>query len=332
VHLLVDDNDTTWINGTLVGATDGAGAQRSYPIPAALLKPTGNVIVVRDFDTGGNGGIYGDPAALKLSFLGGTDIPLAGQWLFRYSAPLTGLGRYPVAIVGNQNYPTLLFNGMISPIELFTIKGALWYQGESNSQKPLQYRTLLPTMIADWRARWNEGSFPFLIVQIAGWQPGTTWPELRQAQWLTAQTVPNTGIVTTIDIGDQTDIHPRNKQEVGRRLALVAESTVYGKAVVSSGPIYKSADVEGSSIRVSFEQPDNGLVVQGGVPLTGFEIAGSDGKFVPADAKVDGDTVVVSSAQVPAPVAVQYDWSGYPNGNLYNQANLPAFPFKSDEK
>jgi sialate O-acetylesterase len=284
-------------------------------------------------DTGGVGGVYGDPANFKVGFAGGQDVMLAGNWQYKLAANLTQLPAFPGAIANNPNYPSTLYNGMIAPIDLFGIKGALWYQGEANAGNAIQYRTLLPTMITDWRARWNEGNFPFLIVQLAGWQPGgASWPELRQAQWLTAVNVPNTGIVTAIDTGDQADIHPKNKQEVGRRLALVAEATTYGKKVAYSGPVFQSATVEGATIRITFTQLGGGLVAQGGTALTGFEIAGSDGNFVAADAKIDGSTVVVSSAQVTAPVAVQYDWSAYPNGNLYNQASLPTFPFKSDEK
>jgi sialate O-acetylesterase len=246
-------------------------------------------------------------------------------------APVNGQVVSPTGF--NQNYPTALFNGMVSPLLTYGIKGALWYQGESNAGRGLEYRTLLPTMISDWRSRWNEGNFPFLIVQLAGWQPGgSAWPEIRQAQWMTASKLPETGIVTAIDVGDATDIHPKNKQEVGRRLALVAEATVYGKKVAHSGPVYKSMVVKGSTIQISFDQVEGGLVVKGGAPLSGFEVAGADGNFVAANAKVARGSVVVSAPTVPIPVAVQYDWSSYPSGNLYNKANLPAFPFKTDEK
>jgi sialate O-acetylesterase len=336
VHLQVDDNDTTWINGQLVGQSIGVGVHRAYAVPSTVLKQVGNVIVVRCLDTGGLGGIYGGPDDLKLTVAGGQDVPLAGTWQYRISADLPNVTPLPLTIANNQNYPTELYNGMISPIENYGIKGALWYQGESNADnanRALQYRTLLPAMITDWRTRWNEGNFPFLIVQLANFdQGGPNWPELRQAQWLTAATLPNTGIATAIDIGNQTDIHPKNKQEVGRRLALVAEATTYGKKVAYSGPVYKSSTVKDSSIRISFTQTNGGLNAKGGAPLTGFEIAGTDGKFVIADATIDGNSVVVSSPDVPSPTAVQYDWSGYPNGNLYNGAGLPTFPFKTDEK
>jgi sialate O-acetylesterase len=335
MHLLVDDNDTTWINGVRIGATDGFLSSRSYNVPASLLKPTGNVVVVRIYDTGGKGGFWGDPSGLSVNFDGGNIMPLAGTWDYRigFPVPVTTpnlLPEYPGRIAGNINYPTALFNGMINPIDKFTVKGAIWYQGESNADRPVQYRTLLPTMISDWRARWNEGNFPFLIVQLAGFT--TNYAELRQAQWLTAENVPNTGIVTAVDIGELYNIHPNNKQEVGRRLALVAEAKVYRQKVAYSGPVYKGNKIEGSTIRISFDHLYGGLVAKGGEPVTGFEIAGSDGNFVAANAIIDGKSVVVSAPSVTSPIAVQYDWTGFPNGNLFNSAGFPTFPFKTDEK
>jgi len=186
-------------------------------------------------------------------------------------------------------------------------------------------------MINDWRTAWNEGDFPFYIVQLAGWAPGgTSWPDLREAQWLTAQTLKNTGIAATYDIGDKTDIHPKNKQDVGKRLALAAEANTYRMKVDYTGPVYKSMKVEGSAIRISFDPLGGGLTSKDDAPLAGFTIAGSDLNFVAADAKIDGNTVVVSSSNVPAPVAVRYAWLGYTDANLYGKNNLPAFPFRTD--
>ncbi len=197
----------------------------------------------------------------------------------------------------------------------------------------LQYRTLLPAMIANWRSGFGQGNFPFLIVQLAGFAPGgDAWPPLRQAQWLTAQTVPNSGIATAIDVGEQWNIHPHNKQEVGHRLALVAEAKVYGEKMDYAGPVYRMMTVTGGAAHLAFDHLSGGLVAKDGKPLTGFEVAGADGKFVPADAKIDGESVVVSAAQVPTPTAVRYAWAGYPECSLYNKAGLPAFPFDTDEK
>jgi len=232
----------------------------------------------------------------------------------------------------DQNTPTTLFNGMVNPLIPFGIKGAIWYQGEANAGRAYQYRTLLPTMIADWHARWGEGDFPFYIVQLANWAPGgESWPELQEAQWLTAKNVPNAGIATAIDIGDPADIHPKNKQEVGRRLALVAEAQAFGEKVEDSGPLYRSMKVEGSAIRLTFDHLGGGLTAKADGPLTGFTVAGADQKFVPADAHIDGDTIVVSAAQIPSLAAVRYAWAADPAVSLYNKASLPALPFRTDD-
>jgi len=190
-------------------------------------------------------------------------------------------------------------------------------------------------MIQSWRNTWHEGDFPFYIVQLAGFgakpdQPGNdAWAELREAQWMAAQSVRNAGIATAIDIGESRDIHPKNKQEVGRRLALVAEAQAFKMPVEASGPVYRSMKVEGSKIRLNFNHAEGGLSAKNG-PLIGFAIAGDDHKWYWADAQVDGNTVVVSSSNVPHPVAVRYSWATYYESNLYNQAGLPAFPFRTD--
>jgi len=338
LHFLADDNDTTWVNGTRVGATEGANRPRAYTLAASLLKPTGNVIAIRVLDTGGNGGIYGDPASLALMVADGPTVPLAGPWRYKLGVDLAKTTPLPVQVNLDQNSPTVLYNGMVNPLIPFGIKGAIWYQGESNAGQAYQYRTLLPTMIGDWRGRWREGRFPFLIVQLAGFtdppaQPGddpSGWAELREAQWLTAKNTPNTGIATAIDIGDPKDIHPKNKQEVGRRLALVAWAQVYHEKVEDYGPVYRSMTVEGNAIRLRFDHTGGGLVTQGGGPPAGFAVAGSDRKWAWADARIDGDTVVVSSPQVPRPVAVRYAWAAGPLGNLAGRDGLPMFPFRTD--
>jgi sialate O-acetylesterase len=233
---------------------------------------------------------------------------------------------------------TVLYNGMIAPLVPFAIKGAIWYQGESNAGRPEQYRTLLPTMIADWRSRFGVGDFPFFIVQLASFmaskpEPGDSkWAELREAQWLTAKTVPKTGLAVTIDIGDANDIHPKNKPEVGRRLALAARAIAYGEPIEYSGPSYRSMEVKDHAVRLQFDHLGGGLVARGGGPLKGFAVAGDDGRFVWADAAIEGDAVVVSSSKVDKPVAVRYAWADNPDCNLYNKAGLPAPPFRTDSK
>jgi len=330
LHLLADDNDTTWINGTQVGATEGYNTPRAYKIAAGLLKPTGNVIAVRVLDTGGKGGIYGAPAGLNLEFPGGA-LSLTGPWSYKLGTALPANDPVPALQSGNPNVVTVLYNGMIAPLIPFGVKGALWYQGETNAGRGKQYQTLLPTLIKDWRSRFGVGPFPFLIVQLAGWQPGgDAYAELREAQFLTAQTVPNTGIATAIDIGNQTDIHPKDKQDVGARLALVAEARVYGQNVEYSGPVFKSMTIKGGAARISFDHVSGGLMIKNGPTAAGFTVAGADGNFVPADARIDGDSVVVSASQVSSPVAVRYAWGGFPECTLYNKAGLPAFPFRTD--
>jgi len=234
------------------------------------------------------------------------------------------------------NTVTVLYNGMIAPILPFGIKGVVWYQGESNTGRARQYRTLLPTLIRDWRARFGAGDFPFLIVQVANFTDTPQDPtraeraEIREAQRLTAQSVTNCGMAVTIDIGEPLDIHPKDKQEVGRRLALSALALTYGKKVMYSGPVFTSLKREGGKVRVSFYHTDGGLVAKGG-KLPGFTVAGEDRRFVSADAVIDGDTVVVSSPSVAHPVAVRYGWADNPTCNLYNGAGLPAGPFCSDQ-
>jgi sialate O-acetylesterase len=226
-----------------------------------------------------------------------------------------------------------LYNAMIAPLIPYATRGAIWYQGESNADRAYQYRKLFPAMIRDWRRAWGEGDFPFLFVQLANYiqnyAPKTSWAELREAQTMTLS-LPKTGMAVTADIGDPNDIHPKNKQEVGRRLALAAEAIVYGKDVVYSGPVYDSMKVEGNKIRLSFRHVDGGLKGKPH-PLTSFEIAGADRKFVAAQAKIEGKTVVVRSAKVAQPVAVRYAWADNPECSLYNKSGLPAVPFRTDD-
>ena len=333
----IDDRDTTWVNGVKVGAMDDWSAARTYRIPAGVLKAGRNVIVVRVLDTGGGGGIYGKPEEMRLELAGATDpVPLAGAWRYRDSVSLAKAKPVPQTLENNPNVVTVLYNGMIAPLVPFAIKGAIWYQGESNAGRARQYRTLLPTMIADWRSRFGVGDFPFFIVQLANFmeakpEPGeSVWAELREAQLLTSLRVPKTGLAVAIDIGDAADIHPKNKQEVGRRLALAAEAIAYGKKLEYSGPVYRTMVKVGNRLRLRFDHARGGLVAKGGEPLKGFAVAGADGKFVWAQAAIEGDAVVVSSPQVQVPVAVRYGWADNPVCNLYNQAGLPASPFRTD--
>jgi sialate O-acetylesterase len=336
----IDDIDTTFVNGIKVGQMNRYDLNRVYSVPSEVLKPGKNVISVRVLDTGGNGGMTGIADQMFIKPAAGTNassISLAGDWQMRDSAPLSKLSTPPTpADVMNPNVVTVLYNGMIAPLLPFAIKGAIWYQGESNADRAYQYRRLLPAMIADWRRRFGVGDFPFYIVQLAAFQATqpaprqNEWAELREAQAMTAKNVPHSGLAVAIDIGEANDIHPKNKAEVGRRLALNALAQTYGKKIEFSGPWYKSSKVEGKTIRLSFDHADSGLVAKGG-ELRGFAIAGEDHKFVWAKAAIDGKQVVVSAPEVENPVAVRYAWDMNPVCNLYNQAGLPAVPFRTDD-
>jgi sialate O-acetylesterase len=240
----------------------------------------------------------------------------------------------------SQNGPSNLYNGMIAPLIPYALRGAIWYQGESNAGRARHYQTLLPALIANWRADWGQGDFPFLIAQIAPFSPivrdprlvmqeSASWAEVREAQLLTSLRVPNTALAVTTDVGDEFDKHPKRKEPVGGRLALAARAVAYGEKIVYSGPLYKSMRVEGDEAILSFDHVGSGLAAKGGA-LTGFWIAGPDKKFIPAAAEIRGDTVVVSSNLVTSPVAVRYGWADYPVVNLWNKDGLPASPFRTD--
>ena len=329
----IDDDDVTFFNGVRIGQTRTWTTFRKYTVPGKLVKAGRNVIAVRVFDGRGGGGIYGKPEDMTLAG-GGRSISLAGEWLYRVEQVLLPRPRQP----SGPNSPWLpsgLYNGMLHPLIPYAIRGAIWYQGESNAGRAYQYRELFSAMITDWRKNWGQGDLPFLFVQLANFLPApaepadSAWAELREAQ-LMALSLPKTGMAVIIDIGEANDIHPKNKQDVGKRLALAARAVAYGQKIVYSGPIYKSMAVEGSKIRLRFDHVGGGLVARGGA-LKRFAIAGSDRKFVWAEARIDGETVVVYSDKVAKPVAVRYAWADNPEGcNLYNKAGLPASPFRTD--
>jgi sialate O-acetylesterase len=247
-------------------------------------------------------------------------------------------GRAPRAPFGpgNPHSPSGLYNAMIAPLIPYAIQGAIWYQGESNASRAYQYRELFPAMIRSWRQSWGRGDFPFLFVQLANFmeikpEPAdSAWAELREAQTMTLG-LPNTGMAVIIDIGEANDIHPRNKQDVGKRLALWALARSYGQNVVYSGPMYKSMRRDGNKIILEFDHIGGGLVAKHNDPLMGFAVAGQDRQFVWADVRIVGKTIVVSSEQVPEPVAVRYAWADNPVCNLYSEAGLPASPFRTDD-
>jgi sialate O-acetylesterase len=235
------------------------------------------------------------------------------------------------------HHPTGFWNGAIAPLVPYGMRGVIWYQGESNVPRAMEYRKLLPTMIQSWRKEWGQGDFPFLIVSVAPYlavrnEPTESkWAELREAQWMTAENDPHSGLADTSDIGDAKSAHPMNKQEVGRRLALIALAKTYGRDVVYSGPMYASMKVEGDKVRLSFNHVHGGLVAKPEAPLKGFAVAGKDRQFVWAQAKIDGDTVVVWNDEIHEPAAVRYAWANNPVCNLFNVEGLPAVPFRTDD-
>ena len=296
---IINDMDRTWFNGTLVGKTEGpqsATVFRNYSVPGSAVVAGANVIAVRVYDMANVGGICGTVEDMYLSLAGAPDAPkisLAGEWRNRPSAYLRDIPPQPAAPLlreGEPNVPGVLFNAMIKPLVPYGMKGAIWYQGESNAGRAFQYRELFPAMSADWRAQWGQGDFPFLFVQLANFMPvapepgSSAWAELREAQLLTLKT-PKTGMATIIDIGEAEDIHPQNKQEVGRRLALWARH-YGGEKLVYSGPLYASHSIEGNVVRIRFNHTGSELKTPDGAPLKGFAIAGADKKFVWAEARI----------------------------------------------
>lgn len=333
----IDDFDATWVNGTRVGATFQYDAPRNYGVPEGTLKPGKNVIVVRAIDTGGPGGFMSPAGDMVLQLANGTKIPLgSGSWKYAQGAPANSRPAIPQPMSGNPNVPTVLYNGMIAPLQPMAIKGAIWYQGESNAGRAYQYRELMPMLIADWRRGFQNPRMPFFIVQLANFtqrlpNPGESdWAELREAQAMAAADDSRVGLATAIDIGEANDIHPKNKQDVGFRLALSALKIAYGQNVVHSGPTYSSMKVAGNKVLLSFENVAEGLQDSGGT-LPGFSVSGADRKFVWAEAKIVGkNQVEVSSPLVPQPVAVRYGWANNPEVGLWNSAKLPAVPFRTD--
>ncbi len=343
----LDDFDTTYFSGEEIGHTGKEtpgywAVGRQYTVPGRLVRAGRAVLAVRVFDHYGGGGFSGVAPDLWLAPADSSaaPIPLAGAWEYRVerglppSAPdFATQPRYPSP--DNPNSPTVLYGAMIAPLTPLAVRGAIWYQGESNAGAAFQYRTLFPTMIRDWRRAWGRADFPFLYVQLANYmaraaEPGeSAWAELREAQAM-ALALPKTGMAVAIDIGDAGDIHPRNKQDVGSRLARWALADTYGREVVASGPLYRSPSVEGAALRIRFDHAA-GLATADGATPKGFAVAGADRKWRWAEARIEGPTVVVSSPDVAQPVAVRYAWADNPEATLRNGAGLPASPFRTDD-
>lgn len=329
---MVDDCDRTWVNGQRVGETCVWDTQRRYAIPAGVLQPGRNVVAVRVTDTGGGGGFHGEASAMQLQ-TGAGSIALAGAWKARVESFMDKTQVAP------NDLPTLLFNAMVNPLTDFTVRGVLWYQGESNVPRARQYATTFPLLIQDWRQQWHQPRMPFYFVQLASFLPleknslmASPWAELRDAQ-RQALRLPATGMVVATDIGNAHDIHPRNKQAVGLRLALHALKNDYGKQqVVASGPRYRSMRVRGAQVEIRFSNVGHGLVASGDGTLRGFTVADARGQFLPAQARIQGNTVIVSHPDIRSPTAVRFGWVDNPQeNNLFNRDGLPASPFRTDD-
>lgn len=333
----IDDQDRVWFDGRLVGSMDGPGVwnvAREYEVPAELTTAGEHVLTICCLDTGGAGGLSGEFEDLFYSVEGADRvITLAGPWAWERGESLGALGAWPRQAGAGSGHATVLFNGMIAPLVRYRVRGAIWYQGESNVGRAWQYRTLFPAMIRDWRAQWGQEELPFYFVQIAPFQYGNDRgqaAELREAQ-LRTLALPRTGMACLMDVGNPRDIHPNRKQEVGDRLARWALAKTYGRDdVVYSGPLLRSVRPEGERIRAYFDHAA-GLTTLDGEAPSHVEVAGEDLVFHPADAVLDGETLVAASPDVPAPVAVRYGWGAADEPNLVNGAGLPASSFRSDD-
>ncbi|MBL86917.1 MAG: sialate O-acetylesterase [Winogradskyella sp.] len=326
----VVDSDSVYVNGTFVGTTGYKYPPRWYAIPKDLLVEGENNITVRVINESGNGGFYEDKPYRITSEK--DTIDLKGTWKYKLGAEMPAKA--------SQTFirwkPTGLYNAMIAPLLNYKLKGVIWYQGESNVKNPKEYETLFPCLIENWRAKFNQDNLPFLFVQLANYLKAndtpteSSWAELRDAQ-LKTLSLPNTAMAVTVDIGEWNDIHPLNKKDVGKRLALAAKKIAYKDSeVVYSGPLFKSYEIKGNKIILEFENTGSGLIAKGG-ELKEFAIAGADKKFVWAKAEIKGDKVIVTNPNVANPVAVRYAWADNPDeANLYNKENLPASPFKTD--
>jgi sialate O-acetylesterase len=330
------DADVLYINGKQVGRTGSLYTERRYNIPADILKAGKNLFVVRITNNNGKGGFVPDKPYYLFS--GKDTVSLVGLWQYKVGEvyiPRTVAGGGGGGVAA-QNSPAALYNGMIAPLVNYTIKGFLWYQGESNITRAAEYAQLQIAQIKDWRKKWNLGDLPFLFMQMPNYgdytyQPGESgWATFRESQ-TKSLSLPNTGMAVIIDNGEWNDIHPWNKEIAGDRLALVAEKIAYGENIVYSGPLYQSASISGNKITVSFTNTGSGLITGDGEDLSEFAIAGADKKFVPAKAKIEGDKVVVWSDEVSNPMYVRYAWADSPPyPNFYNKEGLPASPFRTD--
>jgi sialate O-acetylesterase len=331
----IERMDTAYVNGKEVGGSSWVENPRVYFLRDAL-KPGRNTIAIRVLKTKPDGGFLSKPEVLHLALGDKTTIPLAGEWKAQLSVDARPPHPLPIAYENWPVMPTVLYEGMLRPVAPLAIAGALWYQGEQNSPRGYQYRKILPVMAADWRKLFEQGDFPFYIVTLPAFKQrsavpvsGDEWTETRESQVIAASRIPNSCLAETIDTGDPNNIHAADKQPVGERLALCALGNYYGKKVVYAGPAFASAEKLPGAIRIHFTHTDGGLMVKG-AKLEEFSLAGEDHKWHWANARIEGDTVVLTSPDVPHPQEARYAWQSNPAATLYNGAGLPAVPFRTD--
>lgn len=325
------DADMLYINGKQVGTTAYQYPQRRYRIPAGVLQPGNNLFVIRVTNNAGKGGFVPDkPYCL---FAGSDTIDLKGYWQYKVGEVFEPRSPGPSALA-TQNQPSALYNAMVAPLVPYAVKGILWYQGESNAQRPEEYEKLLPALIADWRQQWRQPDIPFIYAQLPGFMDyrylpsESNWAKLREAQRKTLS-VPHTAMTVNIDLGEWNDIHPDNKKDVGERMALAAIKIAYGENIVYAGPMYRSATVEEGKIIISFTHTGSGFITNDEEMIRGFAIAGPDKKFVWANARADGDRIIVWHKDIADPKYIRYAWADNPDVNLYNREGLPASPFEA---
>jgi len=331
----IEKMDTTYINGQQIGASSWVENPRVYFARPGVLKPGRNVITLRVFKLKPEGGFLGKPDELRLTLGDGTVIPLSGEWKGKVAVDARPPHPLPVGFENLPTMPGVLQMGMLAPVAPLAITGAIWYQGESNAERAHQYRRLLPALIADWRQLFGQGDFPFYIVGMPFFKHRSdvpvedSWAELRDAQSFIARTVPHSCLAITIDTGNADDVHPVDKKEGGERLAFCALSQHYGQKIPFSGPSLAKVERLPGSIKLHFDHTDGGLVVKS-EKLAEFSVAGEDKKWYWAEARLEGNTIIVSSPSVPSPKEVRYAWQANPVATLFNGVGLPASPFRTD--
>lgn len=329
----IDDEDVTYFNGKEIARGSGWNSERAYNVPASLVKAGKALITVVITDTGGEGGIYGDASKLYIDCEGERK-SLTGKWDYMVSSDFSKFPPAPISI-GSTNFPSVLYNAMVNPLRDFPVKGCIWYQGCNNVGQDERYAINFPQMVKGWRAAFNNPDMPFYFVQLAGYlaprfcQPESQWAALRESQ-KSVLGLDNTGMAVAIDLGNPVDIHPKNKQEVARRLSLLARNKTYGQNVACEAPVCVKSTVSGNKMVLTFDAPVHAT----STAALGFILGDKDGNWQPAKAEIsaDGKTVTLTAQKIKKPVAARYDWADYPNGNIYSEANLPVAPFATDKK